>query len=129
MRFGAQQVVKRLPVNVRPILRIPKQLDPVSVALYLQGIAHRAQAERSQARSAEAARCVALLADLSSSGWRHPCWGYPFDWETRYGPIPANTPTIVATGIMTNALAVADDVFDLARARDLIVGAAAVRAW
>ena len=47
----------------------------------------------------------------ASPGWSHPCWGYPFDWETRYGPIPANTPTIVATGIVTNALAVADDVF------------------
>jgi hypothetical protein len=124
LRFGAQQVVKRLPVNVRPLLRVPKQLNAVSVALYLQGLAHRAQAEDSHDRSAEAARCVALLADLASPGWRHPCWGYPFDWETRYGPIPANTPTIVATGIVTNALAVTDDVFDFARARELIVGAA-----
>jgi hypothetical protein len=124
VRFGAQQVVKRLPVNVRPLLRVPKQLNPVSVALYLQGLAHRAQAEDSQVRSAEAARCVALLGELASPGWTHPCWGYPFDWETRYGPIRANTPTIVATGIVTNALAVADNVFDFARARELIVGAA-----
>ena len=124
VRFGAQQVVKRLPFNVRPLLRVPKQLNPVSVALYLQGLAHRTQAEDSQDRSAEAARCVALLAELASPGWTHPCWGYPFDWETRYGPIPANTPTIVATGIVTNALAVADDVFDFARARELILGAA-----
>src|SRR4051812_35805637 len=66
IRFGAQQVVKRLPLNVRPLLGVPKQLNSVSVALYLQGLAHRAQAENSPERSAEAARCVALLAELAS---------------------------------------------------------------
>jgi hypothetical protein len=109
---------------VRPILRIPKQLNPVSVALYLQGLAHRAIAEPTDARRAEATRCVALLADLVSPGWARPCWGYPFDWETRYGPIPAQTPTVVATGIVTNALATADDVFGLSAASELIAGAA-----
>jgi hypothetical protein len=109
---------------VRPLLRIPKQLNPVSVALYLQGLAYRASAEGGESRRAEASRCIALLGELASPGWRHPCWGYPFDWETRYGSIPATTPTIVATGIVTNALAVADDVLDLADARELILGAA-----
>ena len=32
------------------------------------------------------------------------CWGYDFDWESRYVRIPAYHPTIVATGIITNAL-------------------------
>lgn len=126
LRFGAQQVIKRLPVNVRPALRIPKQRNPVTVALFLQGIAHRAQAEGSAngSRRAEAVELVGELGRLVSPGWSGACWGYPFDWEARYASLPARTPTIVATGMVTNALAVADGVFDLPAARELIVSAA-----
>jgi hypothetical protein len=126
LRFGAQQVVKRLPVNVRPVLRIPKQLNPVTVALFLQALAHRAQAEgaANRPRRAEAVELVGELGRLVSPGWSGACWGYPFDWEARYASLPAGTPTIVATGMVTNALAVADDVFDLPAARALIVSAA-----
>lgn len=125
VRFGAQQVVKRLPINLRPMLRVPKQLNSVTVALFLQGLAHRAVAEGdAHSRRAEAAKHVALIAGLSSPGWSGACWGYPFDWEARYASIPAHTPTIVATGMVTNALAVADDVFGLPEARGLILSAA-----
>lgn len=121
VRFGAQQVVKRLPVNVRPIMRIPKGLNPVSAALYLQGLAHRAQADGEIAsRHVEAERCVSLLATLASDGWSGACWGYPFDWEGRYASIPAGTPTIVATGMVANALAVAGSVFELSDADELV---------
>lgn len=125
LRFGTQQVVKRLPVNVRPLLRIRKQLNPVTVALFLQGLTHRAtvEPETTDARRGEVARCVELLGELVSPGWSGACWGYPFDWEARHASIPAGTPTVVATGMVTNALAVADDAFDLAHARDLIASA------
>lgn len=127
VRFGAQQVVKRLPFNVRPVLRVPKQLNPVTVALFLQGLAYRARAEGASGpdRRAEAAGLVACLERLISPGWSGACWGYPFDWEARYASLPAGTPTIVATGMVANALAVADDVFDLPEARRLILSASA----
>lgn len=122
VRFGAQQVVKRLPADVRPLLRVPKQLNAVSVALFLAGTAHRAVAEATTAaeRRLEARRLVELIAGLASPGWSGACWGYPFDWEARYASIRAHTPTIVATGMVTNALAIADDAFDLPEARELI---------
>ena len=42
LRFAAQQLIKRSRWNVRPLLRVPKQLNPVTIGLYLQGLAQRA---------------------------------------------------------------------------------------
>jgi hypothetical protein len=126
IRFGSQQTVKRLPIDVRPLLRVPAQLNAVTVALALQGSAYRSQVgDGPDDRRAEAERWVARLGGLVSPGWSGACWGYPFDWEGRYTSLPANTPTVVATGMVANALAAADDAFDLPEARALIRGAAA----
>ncbi len=125
VRFGAQQTLKRSPWNLRPLLRIDRQLNPVSIGLYLQGQAHRARSNpRSAPERLENARlAVERLVATSSPGYSGICWGYPFDWEARYASIPANTPTVVATGIVTNALWTAYDVFGLEIARELILDA------
>jgi hypothetical protein len=44
------------------------------------------------------------LTRLQSKGYSGACWGYDFDWEARYARIPAYTPTVVATGFITNSL-------------------------
>ena len=44
------------------------------------------------------------LEKLISAGYAGACWGYEFDWESRYAKIPAYGPTVVATGFITNAL-------------------------
>ena len=127
IRFGAQQVVKRLPFNVRPLLGIEKGLNPVSVALFGQGLAHRAAADpdRVEDDREEATRCVAMLDSLATPGYSGACWGYPFDWEARHASIPAGTPTIVATGMVTNALTEIDRVFGIERAAELVRSAGA----
>jgi hypothetical protein len=127
LRFGSQQLLKRSPVNLRPALRVPKLLNPVSVGLYLQGQAHLALARPGTAeeRAEKAHWATAQLIATVSPGYSGPCWGYPFDWETRYGSIPAGTPTIVATGMITNALMLAHEVFGDERARELVIGATA----
>jgi hypothetical protein len=126
LRFASQQLVKRVPWNVRPALRIPKQLNPVSIALYLQGLAHLAAADPSsaEARGPKARAAIEQLAGTVSSGYAGSCWGYPFDWETRYGSIPSRTPTVVATGIVTNSLYKAFPLLGAEQARELIISAA-----
>ncbi len=44
------------------------------------------------------------LEKLISPGFHGACWGYDFPWEARNANIPAYQPTIVATGIISNAL-------------------------
>ncbi len=106
LRFGAQQVLKRMPLNLRPWLRIPKGHNPVTVGNALQGFAYLACCDRPRAEDhrMRVSRCLHSLARLRSVGWSGDCWGYDFDWEGRYARLPARTPTVVATGLITNAL-------------------------
>ena len=106
LRISAEQALKHSPINLRPLLRIPKGYNPVTVAWVLEASAYRAQVESERADEfrARAAHCVEELARLRTPGYSGDCWGYPFDWEARYGRLPAGTPTVVATGIVTNAL-------------------------
>jgi hypothetical protein len=105
-RRGAQQVLRRVPINVRPLLAIRRGLSPVTLALVLQAWADLTQANPAQReRYAESGSpLVADLEALASPGWSGACWGYEFDWETRAGAVPAQTPTVVATGFVTNGL-------------------------
>lgn len=104
-RFGAQQVILRSPVNLRPLLRIKPQVNAVTVALYLQGLCDLATVgvvPRDEALS-EIRRWVTELDRLRSAG-HGACWGYPFPWEGRRHRMAAGTPTVVATSIVANAL-------------------------
>ena len=74
-------------------------------------------------RSARAVECLAELKRLRTVGYSGDCWGYPFDWEARYGRL-AGTPTIVATGIVTNSLFIAHRVLELEEALEMCVSAA-----
>jgi hypothetical protein len=118
LRLGAQQVLRRLPVNVRPVLGIPKGYNPVTLALVLEACAYLAHARPDYAGAYHdrAQECLAELTRLRSRGYSGDCWGYDFDWEGRYARIPAGLPTIVATGIVTNALFAAHEFLGLADA-------------
>jgi hypothetical protein len=121
VRLAAQQTLKRLPVNLRPLLGIHKGYNPVTLALVLQGHAYLARAfpeELERYRDASGV-LVAELARLSSSGYSGACWGYDFDWQTRFEYVPAFTPTIVATCFVTNALVAAHESMSIPEALPL----------
>ncbi|NTV47802.1 MAG: delta-aminolevulinic acid dehydratase [Chlorobiales bacterium] len=121
LRFGAQQILKRLPINIRPLLGIPKGYNPVTLALCLQGYTHLAIAfpEKRDDYLKKTQFCIDELIRLRSKGYSGACWGYDFDWEARYAKIPAFTPTIVATGFVTNALFHAYEKLGIKQAFDL----------
>ncbi|MBA3734619.1 MAG: delta-aminolevulinic acid dehydratase [Actinobacteria bacterium] len=108
------------------MLRIPKGYNPVTLAFVLEASAYRALAEpeRQVEHHARAAQCVSELERLQTAGYHGACWGYDFDWESRYGRLPSGTPTVVATGLVTNALFVAYRLLGLDRAFDLCASAA-----
>ncbi len=107
-RMAAQQVVKRLFVNIRPLLGITKKVSAVSLARMLEGYAHLFAIEPSRRDYCRdrIALCLRRIDALRSCGYSGDCWGYEWDWEPHYAamPIPAGLPNIVATGIVTNAL-------------------------
>lgn len=126
IRLVFQQVFKRSPLNLRRLFRIQKGLNPVTVGLCIQAFTYLSQVfiEREELFTGEIDRCLEKLTELRSSGFSGACWGYDFDWEARYARIPAYTPTVVATGIIENALYEYYVHSHDERAKDLILSAA-----
>jgi hypothetical protein len=87
-------------------MMIPKGYNPVTLGLCIQ--AYNVLAKVFPDRKAEFNEKIdTLVAELESmipAGYHGACWGYDFPWEARYTSIPAGQPTVVATGIITNAL-------------------------
>jgi hypothetical protein len=70
---------------------------PIADAHYAMGF----QAlDHSQLGTATGQRAIHFLEALKASrcaGYKEYCWGYPFDWVTRNGVIPSQTPLITST--------------------------------
>ncbi len=125
-RFGMQQLVKRLPFNIRPLLLIPKGYNPVTLGLSIQAYAYLYQAEKEN-RDTYTQKIEFLISELEKlipKGFSGACWGYDFDWEARHAKIPAYQPTVVATGIITNALFIANQLTGIKKAKNLVESAA-----
>ena len=105
IRVTAEQALKRSPYNVRRLLGIKKGYNPVTLAFVLEACAYLAHVdpEQSDTYRARALELLEELARLRSRG-TGACWGYDFPWESRYGSLAPWTPTIVATGLVSNAL-------------------------
>lgn len=115
IRFGTQQIVKRCPINLRPVLGVPKGYNPVTLGLFIQGYSYLAMLGKlhgnehlSHLSYGECIQRIGFLVNelktLIPAGFHGNCWGYDFPWEARYASISAYQPTVVATGIITNAL-------------------------
>lgn len=106
IRFGTQQLVKRLPFNIRQLLFVPKGYNPVTLGLSIQAYAYlyKAEPENKEIYLKKIDFLIQELKKLIPDGFSGACWGYDFDWEARNAKIPAYQPTVVATGIITNAL-------------------------
>lgn len=99
------QFIKKMPINLRPFLKIEKGYNPKGLALFISGYAKLSQIKSFQQESIEQ---IKLLADkvitLRTPGFSGNCWGYNFDWESRAFFQKKGTPTIVATTYVANAL-------------------------
>jgi len=99
------QLIKKLPVNLRPILKIDKGYNPKGLALFISGYAKLSGIESYRNESIESINVLSeKLISLRTPGYSGNCWGYNFDWESRAFFQEKNTPTIVATTYAANAL-------------------------
>ncbi len=106
IRFLSQQLLKRFPINLRPLLAIEKGYNPVTLGLCVQAYANCMSIFPEEKRKYEEKvnHLVTEIEKLIPLGYSGACWGYDFDWESRYAKISAYQPTVVATGFVTNAL-------------------------
>lgn len=106
IRFLAQQFVKRFPINLRPILGIKPGENPVTLGLCIQAYSNLLDVfpEKKKYYLQEIDLLINRLEKRIPSGFAGSCWGYDFHWAARNANIPAYQPTVVATGIISNAL-------------------------
>jgi len=100
------QFFKRAPVNLRPLLGVPKKRNPKGIALFVMGLLEDYQRYKDEACLSQAIDLGDwLLAQQSEPDqWRHSCWGYHFDWKARAFFVPKGKPNVITTVYVAQAL-------------------------
>jgi len=90
------QLVKRSPLDLRPLLGVPAGESAATIALAASAYARNGFLEPALARTRLEAT-LARLEALRSPGFEEPCWGYHFDVQTRVFFYPRRSPNTIAT--------------------------------
>lgn len=98
----AIQFLKRCPINVRPVLGIPRAVNPKALGLLLDAYTRWSLLDGSHAHTADL--LASMLLELRSPGYSGACWGYPFDWASPAKFLPAGTPSAVVSGFAARGL-------------------------
>jgi len=104
LRIAFIQFMKRLPINIRPILGIRKDYNPKGIGLFLWSYAKLYKLTADLELLEKIDFFLNLLETLKSNGYSGNCWGYNFDWQSRAFFLPKFTPTIVNSSFVGHAL-------------------------
>jgi len=102
-RLTLIQGIKRCPINLRPLLLVPKTPNPKGIALFLSSLTKLTKVGLIDGDKEIDLMANKLLA-LRSPDERYSCWGYNFDWQTRGELVPKGFPNIICSTFAANAL-------------------------
>jgi hypothetical protein len=100
-RLAWQQMVKRSPVDLRPLLMVPKGVNSKGLALFALAAISRRRAGADETADDLIKR---LLRDCGIEFGESLAFGYNFDWQSRAFFAPKGTPTIVPTAFAARAI-------------------------
>jgi rhamnogalacturonyl hydrolase YesR len=103
-RLAWLQFFKRSPLNFRKLFLVSKQYNPKALGLFLTGYCNLYHDNPNQKYLKNIQFLADKLIELQTKGYSGACWGYNFDWQARAFFQPKNTPTVVATAFITEAL-------------------------
>lgn len=104
LRISYIQALKKLPINIRPILGIKKDHNPKGLGLILWGYARLYKIEKKPEYLEKINYLLDLLDCLKSRNYGGNGWGYNFDWQSRAFFVPKFTPTVVNSSFIGHAL-------------------------
>ena len=107
-RLAVTQLLKRLPVNLRPLLLIPGTQNPKALAIFLKAAIRLKQARITET-SEQINYLINRIVKLRAEGSSYYCWGYSFPWQTRSLLVPRGAPNLVCTFFVADALLEACD--------------------
>src|SRR2546430_978802 len=102
-RLVFTQALKRSPINLRPLLLVPRTQNPKGLALFLAAVL---KLQRTGLISGDGVplKLADRLLELRSEKMQYACWGYNFPWQTRITLVPRGCPNIICTTFAANAL-------------------------
>ena len=103
-RLAWIQLFKRNPINFRKIVGIKKGFNSKGLGLFLIGYCNLYKVEPKKEYLEKIHLLATKILNLSAKGYSGYCWGYNFDWQARAFFQPKNTPTVVATSFIGEAL-------------------------
>ena len=119
------QFLKKMPINMRALLKIDKGYNPKGLALFISGYSELSKIEYCHEQSITQIKSLAdKLITLRTPGYSGNCWGYNFDWESKAFFQKKETPTIVATTFVANALL---DAYEVTQNEDYLKAAISSR--
>ncbi|NVM22896.1 MAG: hypothetical protein HWN68_14075 [Desulfobacterales bacterium] len=112
LRLIYTQAVMRAPVNLRPLLLVPKEKNPKGIGLFAHAYCNLYNLWQDPADRDHAQYCLNwLLEHTSSGGYAGPCWGYNFAWQTPMFYVPRYAPNMVVSTVVGLAFLRAFEVF------------------
>jgi rhamnogalacturonyl hydrolase YesR len=103
LRTVLQQGVRRLPVNLRPLMGIPKSRSTKGMGYIAKGFMRLQQATGDESWGKKAEEALEWLVDNECKGYSGACWGNHFDYQSRSWYLPKGIPTIVWTSLIGHA--------------------------
>lgn len=105
--FLINQIIKRSPINLRPVIGVKKGINPKGYGLFLHSYSILTDYKLIDKKIVEdrAHYFFKWLKCNTSKGYSGKCWGYNFYWPKKDGSnVPAYTPSVVVTGFIARAL-------------------------
>jgi len=103
-RLAWIQLFKRNPINFRKLVGIKKEYNPKGLGLFLTGYCNLYNKNPKEEYLNKITFLAVKIVELQTKGYSGACWGYNFDWQARAFFQPKNTPTVVATTFIAEAL-------------------------
>jgi hypothetical protein len=122
-RIALTQILKRLPINIRPLLGITREQNPKGLALFLKAFL-KLEKTGFLGREDLTGLMIDRLEALRSQGSTYWCWGYSFPWQTRTILVPKGAPNLVCTVFVADSLLDAYEVKGDERSLRMAVSAA-----
>lgn len=98
------QLVMRSPVNLRPLLGVPRLRNPKGIALFAMACMDMHKVTGEEHYTNEARSLLDWLINHTSPGFDMPCWGYPYAWQDVGFFAPAGFPNRIVTYFVSTAL-------------------------
>jgi polysaccharide biosynthesis protein VpsJ len=111
LRTVLQQGIRRFPLNLRPLVGVPKSQSSKAMGFFARGFIRLHQATGEKIWQDRAEMAFDWLIQNQSPGFSGACWGNHFDYQSRSAYVVKGVPSVVWTSLIGHAFLDAFDHF------------------